>query len=196
MNNDSPGAYTEDEFLQLTRSLRDGSPEAFQEILHHFGPYVLRSIRRNLDRRLRSRFDSQDFAQAVWMTIHKNRSRLAECQSPEGLIALLVVIAQRKVRCEFRRHLRAEKQNINREQSLHGDSFVLPLQDRSVERPSQVMVAREQWETMTADEPEKYQQIVRLRCEGLTLAQVAEEVGVNERTVRRVIHRLAKKLEQ
>ncbi|HAD57645.1 MAG TPA: hypothetical protein DCG12_00165 [Planctomycetaceae bacterium] len=195
MSSDSTEAYTDEEFLNLTQQLRDGSAEAFQEVLEHFGPYVLRAVRRNLDRRLRSRFDSQDFAQAVWMTIHENRSRLAECESPDSMIALLVVIAQRKVRREFRKHLQAEKQNINREQSLHKDSFVLPLPDHSAERPSQVVMAREQWEAMTANEPEKYRQIAQLRCDGLTLAEIAEEVGVNERTVRRVIQRLAEKLE-
>lgn len=192
----SSDPYDEDAFLELTNRLKDGSDSAFEEILQRFGPYVMRSVRRNLDRRLRSRFDSQDFAQAVWMTVHEHRDRLAECQSPDSLMALLVTIAQRKVRYEFRRHLQAEKQNINKERSMQNDSFVLPLPDHSAEHPSQVIIAKEQWDLMMTDEPAKYREIMELRCTGLTLDEIAEKVGVNERTVRRVIRKLADKLEE
>jgi DNA-binding NarL/FixJ family response regulator len=111
-------------------------------------------------------------------------------------MALLVTIAQRKVRFEFRRHLQAEKQNINRERSMQNDSFVLPLPDHTAEHPSQIVIAKEQWDLMVNDEPHKYQQILELRCTGLTLDEIAEKVGVNERTVRRVIRKLADKLEE
>lgn len=182
-------------FRELTDRLKDGSEEAFREILQDYGPYVMRSVRRSLDRRLRTRFDSQDFAQLVWMTVHEHRDRLAECGSPDSLVALLVTIAQRKVRHEFRRHLRAEKQNISRERSIGNDSFVIPLPDHTAEHPSQVVIAQEQWNLMVNEEPEKYRKILELRCDGLTLDEIAEQVGVNERTVRRVIQKLTDKLE-
>lgn len=188
--------YDDEAFRNLTERLKNGSEDAFGEILERYGPYVMRSVRRSLDRRLRSRFDSQDFAQAVWMTVHEHRDRLAECVSPDSLMALLVTIAQRKVRYEFRRHLQAEKQNINREQSMQNDSFVLPLPDHSAEHPSQIVIAREQWDLMVDNEPQKYRQILELRCEGLTLDEIAEKLEVNERTVRRVIRKLTGKLEE
>lgn len=193
MNSD---LYDEEAFRDLTDRLKGGSESAFEEILQRYGPYVMRSVRRSLDRRLRARFDSQDFAQAVWMTAHEHRDRLAACTSPESLMALLVTIAQRKVRYEFRRHLQAEKQNINKERSMQADSFVLPLPDHSAEHPSQIVLAREQWDLMVHEEPPRYREILELRCEGLTLDEIAEKVGVNERTVRRVIKKLADKLEE
>lgn len=195
MNSDSD-PYDEHAFRELTERLKNGSESAFQEILDRFGPYVMRSVRRSLDRRLRTRFDSQDFVQAVWMTVHEHRDRLAECASPDSLMALLVTIAQRKVRYEFRRHLQAEKQNINRERQMQNDSFVLPLPDHSAEHPSQIVIAREQWDLMVDEEPAKYREIMELRCEGLTLDEIADKVGVNERTVRRVIRKLTSKLEE
>lgn len=182
-------------FCDLTERLKNGSEDAFLEIVERYGPYVMRSVRRSLDRRLRARFDSQDFAQAVWMTVHEHRDRLAECASPDSLMALLVTIAQRKVRYEFRRNLQAAKQNINRERSMQNDSFVLPLPDHNAQHPSQVVIAREQWDRMVNNEPQKYREILELRCEGLTLDEIAAKLGINERTVRRVIKRLAEKLE-
>ncbi|MCA9048127.1 MAG: sigma-70 family RNA polymerase sigma factor [Planctomycetaceae bacterium] len=194
--NSGSDPYDEQAFHDLTERLKNGSDDAFEEILERFGPYVIRSVRRSLDRRLRTRFDSQDFVQAVWMTVHEHRDRLAECASPDSLMALLVTIAQRKVRFEFRRHLQAEKQNINRERSMQNDSFVLPLPDHSADHPSQIVIAREQWDLMVDGEPTKYREIMELRCTGLTLDEIAEQVGVNERTVRRVIRRLTDKLEE
>jgi RNA polymerase sigma factor (sigma-70 family) len=188
--------YNEYAFRELTERLKNGSDDAFEEILERFGPYVMRSVRRSLDRRLRARFDSQDFVQAVWMTVHEHRDRLAECASPDSLMALLVTIAQRKVRYQFRRHLQAQKQNINRERSMQNDSFVLPLPDHSAEHPSQIVIAREQWDLMIDEEPAKYREIMELRCEGFTLDEIADKVGVNERTVRRVIRKLTSKLEE
>lgn len=187
--------WDETVFRDLTERLKAGSDQAFDEILDRFGPYVMRSVRRNLDRRLRTRFDSQDFAQAVWMTAHEHRDRLAECASPDSLMALLVTIAQRKVRFEFRRHLQAQKQDINRERSMQNDSFVIPLPDHSADHPSQIVIAREQWNLMVDDEPDRYREIIELRRDGRTLEEIADEVGVNERTVRRVIQRITAKLE-
>jgi RNA polymerase sigma factor (sigma-70 family) len=194
--NSEPAPYDEQGFRDLTERLKSGSEDAFSEIFDSYGPYVIRSVRRSLDRRLRSRFDSQDFVQAVWMTVHEHRDRLAECASPDSLLALLVTIAQRKVRYEFRRNLQAEKQNINRERSMQNDSFVLPLPDHNAEHPSQVVIAREQWELMMEDEPIKYREILELRCEGLTMDEIADRMGMNERTIRRVIRKLTDKLEK
>lgn len=187
--------FDEDTFHELIRQLSEGSDDAFATIMDNYGPYVLRAVRRSLDRRLRSRFDSGDFAQAVWLTAHEHRDRLAECNSPDSLMALLVTIAQRKVRYEFRKNLQAEKQNINKERPMQNDSFVLALPDDSADHPSQIVIAQEQWDMMVDNEPLRYRRMLELRRGGLTLDQIAAEIGVNERTVRRVIQRLAEKLE-
>ncbi|MEZ5940983.1 MAG: sigma-70 family RNA polymerase sigma factor [Planctomycetaceae bacterium] len=181
-------------FLAFRETLQDGSEEAFREVVERFGPYVLRAIRRKLDERLRSRMDSQDCAQAVWLTLFKHRNRISELDSPEKLIAYLVTIAQRKARAEFRRHIQAEKQTANREVSLQNGSVVLDLVDHRPNRPSQLVVAKEQWDRLTDGEPERYRQILELRREGMSIDDIAAEVGVNERTVRRVLQRMAEKL--
>lgn len=187
---------SEESFVAFRDTLQDGSEEAFRRVVEKFGPYVIRTIRRRLDDRMRSRLDSNDFAQAVWMTVYEHRDRLKDLDSPERLIAFLVTIAQRKVRGEFRRNVQAEKQNINRETRGNRDSFVLALPDRRQERASQIVIAAEQWERMTADEPERYRRIMELRRDGATIDEIASATDVNERTVRRVIQRIADKLER
>ncbi|MBT5018471.1 sigma-70 family RNA polymerase sigma factor [bacterium] len=182
-------------FVAFRNTLRDGSEDAFRQVVEEFGPYVMRTIRRRLDDRMRSRLDSNDFAQAVWMTVYEHRDRLEDLDSPERLIAFLVTIAKRKVRGEFRRNVQAEKQNVNREVSTNQGSFVLALPDHNAERASQIVIAAEQWELMTQDEPERYLRILELRRNGATIDEIASATEVNERTVRRVIQRIASKLE-
>ncbi|APZ95681.1 RNA polymerase sigma factor [Fuerstiella marisgermanici] len=186
---------TNESFAAFRDTLRDGSEDAFRRVVEQFGPYVMRTIRRRLDDRMRSRLDSNDFAQAVWMTVFEHRDRLEDLDSQERLIAFLVTIAQRKVRGEFRRNVQAEKQNVNRETRAGRESFVLALPDRNQERASQILIAAEQWERMTADEPERYRRILELRRDGATVDEIALATDVNERTVRRVIQRIAEKLE-
>lgn len=182
-------------FVAFRDTLKDGSEEAFKRVVEQFGPYVMRTIRRRLDDRMRSRLDSNDFAQAVWMTVYEHRDRLEDLDSAERLIAFLVTIAQRKVRGEFRRNVQAEKQNVNREVAAHRESYVLSIPDRGQEHASQILIAAEQWELMTADEPERYCRILQLRRDGSTIDEIAVATDVNERTVRRVIQRVAEKLD-
>ncbi len=182
-------------FVAFRDTLRDGSEDAFRRVVKQYGPYVMRTIRRRLDDRMRSRLDSNDFAQAVWMTVYEHRDRLEDLDSPERLIGFLVTIAQRKVRGEFRRNVQAEKQNVNREVSANRDSFVLALPDHNQEHASQIVIAAEQWELMTSDEPERYRRMLELRRDGATIDEIASATDVNERTVRRVIQRMADKLE-
>ncbi len=51
-------------------------------------------------------------------------------------------------------------------------------------------MARERWEAIMRDQPSHYQEIVRLRLRGETYQSIAEELQLNERTVRRVLERL------
>src|SRR5882724_4971958 len=57
---------TDEEFHDLMQKVLTGSQEAAQELFRDYEPYLLFAIRRKLDKRMRSKFDSADFAQDVW----------------------------------------------------------------------------------------------------------------------------------
>ena len=184
-----------DDFQRLLDRVRDGSDRAVQELLDHFGGYVLRAVRRHLNRKLRTRFDSEDFVQAVWASVFENREELAEFDAPENLTRFLIAVATRKVLYQIRGNLGFEKRNIDRERSLQNTSFTQSLRDTGAATPSQIAIAREQWNRMVNGQPSHYRQIMELRREGGTLSEIAEKVGVNEKTVRRVIKKLTQELE-
>src|SRR5437868_4248799 len=109
---------TSQDFVRLIAAAREGSQPAITDLLDQFGPHVLRAVRRKLARQMRPRFDSVDFAQAVWGSLFTDPALLADVNSPEALARLLTAMAENKVVQEFRRQLQTKKRNVGRERSL------------------------------------------------------------------------------
>jgi RNA polymerase sigma factor (sigma-70 family) len=181
----------EQDFKQLMQRVLAGSSDATRELLRRYGPHLLRIVRRKLHRNLRSKFDSLDFVQAVWASFFASDLRDYRFDRPEALAGFLANLARNKV-VDAVRQRQTDKYNVNQEHSL----------DRSETRraaglaarqatPSQVAVANEQWDRWLQDLPPHYQRILVLLRQGSNHRQIAEELGVNEKTVRRLLSKLA-----
>jgi RNA polymerase sigma-70 factor (ECF subfamily) len=180
------------ELRQLMQRLREGSPEAAQVLWERYGPHVLRVVRRRLDRKLRAKFDSADFAQAVWASFFVNPRHEYAFERPEDLLAFLAKLAQDKLVDAMRQRYGTTKYNINREQSLSGSAALAAAQVPARQpTPSQEAMARERWERMLEGLPAQHHRILSLRQAGYTQEEIAHEVGVSERTVRRLLQKLA-----
>jgi RNA polymerase sigma factor (sigma-70 family) len=177
-------------FTQLIERARLGDGEAVGELLSRYTSHIQRVVRAHLHRRLRARFDSQDFVQAVCASVVAHQSRLQKFERPEELIAYLGAMAANKVIDECRRCLTYEKRNLNRERSLADAGGVRDPGPTA----SQAAVAREIWQTLLADQPAHYLQIIQLRAAGATFDEIAAEVGLSARQVRRVIRSLSERL--
>src|SRR3954467_5201889 len=105
------------DFRTLMRLALAGDEEAAQELYDTYVKYVLHGVRRGMWRRLRVKFDSQDFAQQVWASFFDDRRRLPEFKTPEDLIAYLQSMAEKKVVLEARRQ-RSQIHDVQREVSL------------------------------------------------------------------------------
>ncbi len=189
-DDESAGAYgTQSEFEHLMQRVRDGSQDAAWQLLQNYGPHVRRVVRRTLRPEMRSRFDSIDFAQAVWASFFAQVKKFSEANDPRQLIAMLVAIAKHKVIDEMRRQMDASKRNISRECRLdeYDESLVHPV--RRQPTPSEFAIARERWSHMLADKPARDQEILRLRFNGETQRSIAEMLNVSERTVQRVLEK-------
>jgi RNA polymerase sigma factor (sigma-70 family) len=180
------------DFCELMRRVRDGSREALDELVHAYQHHILHAVRRKLNNRLRSKFDSLDFQQAVWASFFAHRSQIGNFTSAEQLIAFLASLARHKVIDEFRRRIVATKHNVNFERSLNRSSahFLVATNQPT---PSQVAMANEKLATLLKNQPDQYKQIVVLRQEGNSNKEIAKRLGVNEKTVRRVLEKLATK---
>jgi RNA polymerase sigma-70 factor (ECF subfamily) len=137
---------------------------------------------------IRPKFDSEDFAQAVWQSVFCSRDRLLTADTQEAFRGLLVKIARNKVVDELRRRLVTTKYDVNREDDSSPDIAAGMM----TSTPSQIFIASETLEQLLANEPEHYQQVVRMRVDGCSQREIADETGISERTVRRVLARLLK----
>lgn len=179
------------EFLALMQQLREGSEEAAWQLVERHGDAIRRAVRRALDRRLRPKFDSLDFVQIVWNSFFRTRDQTDRFTRPEELVAFLVRVTQNKVGMEIRRRLKTEKYDIRREFSLEDlrDDERLELAQRQTP-PIESAIAHEHMDRLVQDQPERDQEIVRLKYEGHSCTEIAHRLKIAESTVRRVLKRL------
>jgi RNA polymerase sigma-70 factor (ECF subfamily) len=181
-------ARPEANFQSLMDDVRQGSQDAAWMLLETYGPHVHRVVRRMLSQELRPKFDSIDFVQSVWLSFFANRSQICDFGQPEQLIAFLAAMARNKVVTEVRRRLYTEKHNIRREQSL----AAVGSQDITSRgpTPSDFAIARERWNHLVSGQPDHYRAILQMKYAGATNREIADRLGLNEKTIRRVIEKL------
>jgi RNA polymerase sigma-70 factor (ECF subfamily) len=184
----SPNWLPASEFNQLMDGIRAGSQDAAWELLERIGPHVHRVVSRMLVRELRSKFDSMDFVQAVWASFFVNRRQIASFARPEQLIGFLVGMARNKVIDEHRRRVRTEKWDVRRENSVETEITSIEESDVPTEpSASQFAIARECWRKLIDGQPELHRQIVVRKYMGDTHEEIAATLGINRRTVTRVL---------
>jgi RNA polymerase sigma factor (sigma-70 family) len=192
-NTTGQGQMTEQEtdFHSLVRRVREGSEDAAWELVDQYGESIRRAVRRALNERMRSKFDSLDFVQVVWNSLFRARDKLDRFDRPEELAAYLVTMARNKVGMEVRRRLMTKKFNVGHEQSLDQlSSRGGPNVPSRHPSPVDVAIAREQWDRLLQDQPPHYRRIIHLRLQGHTFQSIAEAVHLDECTVRRFLKRL------
>ncbi|MBI2481236.1 MAG: sigma-70 family RNA polymerase sigma factor [Planctomycetia bacterium] len=179
------------EFRQVVERVCAGSDKAAWELIDTYGPHIQRVVRRKLNQRMRSKFDSLDFVQMVWASFFTEREKLARFTEPTDLIKYLATMAQRKLIQESRRRLQGQKHNVGRERALIADSEDESAYDRKSNTPSQIVMAKDRLEVMMRDRSDRDRQIVELRMQGLTFVEIGKQLNIHERTAREVIEKLA-----
>ncbi len=182
---------TNQSFQSLMERVQKGCPDAVCLLVEQYGHHIVRAVRRSLAREMRSKFDSTDFAQAVWASFFRVPDRADELRTPEALLAFLTTLARNKVVQEFRRRLQSQKYNLRAERSAEDSAVAVTLTDRQPS-PSQMAQARERQQLMLQKLPDRHQPILGLRLAGKTCEEIAAELGVSERTVRRALQSLAR----
>lgn len=182
-NEDSRG------FSELLDRARGGSEQAAWDLVEQYGPHVLRTVRRTISHEIRGKFDSEDFAQAVWASFFAAPGQFDGVTEPQQLVGLLATMARNKVIDEVRRRLQTQKYSVRRERPM-GDLEETGRLKSKEPTPSQFAIARERWVRMLEAQPERHRQVIRLRLMGRSNRSIATTLGVSERTVKRVLDRV------
>jgi RNA polymerase sigma-70 factor (ECF subfamily) len=189
----------EGDFTDLMARARSGDPAAIRDFLDRFEGEVRVMVRARLPRRMRPRFDSGDFVQAVWQSFFTGPDvALREFENAAHLRGFLAGVVRNKVYEEHRRLTRTAKHNLAREEPLYvarGDREV-PREVASPDpSPSAKAQADDRWAQLTAGFGPREIQVLVLRRQGLTHAEVAERAGMHERSVRRILELFRSRLE-
>lgn len=189
----------DDGFADLIARIRAGDEDAARVLIERFGPEVQMMVRRRLPARLRSQYDTMDFAQAVWSSVIVDcRERPEAFEGPGHLLGFLAGVVQNKVAREYRRRTRTKKYDIGRE-----ERFYVRKGEREVPRdvagsdptPSENVQAGDRLDQLVEGRTAEEAEIILLRRQGLTYEEIAAKIGWNERSVRRVIEAVRQRME-
>lgn len=190
-----PGRFSETDFRDLLQSVSEGSEDAAWQIIERHGDAIFRAVRRSLSSRMRQRFDSADFVQLVWKSFFSKPTGLERFSTPEEMAAFLVGMARNKVAMEARRCLIRPTANMNRERYLDDSredvGGTLKSRDPG---PIDVAIAKERYDRFLEGKPEHYRKIIKMKIIGHKQREIASEVGVDERTVQRVLKKLCQEI--
>jgi RNA polymerase sigma factor (sigma-70 family) len=180
-----------DDFHELMHRVHEGSEEAAWELVQRYGGYIRRAVRRVLNPKLRPNFDSLDFVQLAWHSFFRMRDQAGRFEEPRHFAKYLASIAFNKVRMEARRRLDTEKHGAGREIRLER------VFGRNREKmadpepgPVDVAIARERWNQLLKGQPPSYRQIIQLKLQGHSSAEIATMLDIDQTTVRRFLNRL------
>ena len=191
------------DFADLIERARSGDESAFSALLGQFESEVRTMVRVRLPRLMRNQFDSMDFVQAVWTSV---LPRVLAGKGDDGdafvdarhFRGYLAGVARNKVFEEHRRLTRTKKYDLAREERLYvrkGEREI-PL-EVAANQPSasERFQERDLLEQLTEGLSPVETQIVQLRREELTYEEIAGRLGMSERSVRRVIKGILKRME-
>jgi RNA polymerase sigma factor (sigma-70 family) len=177
------------DFQGLLQRAQSGSEEAARELYETYVKHVLRSVRHRMWKRMRTRFDSEDFTQQVWCSFFTGGAA-PQFKSPQELIAFLQTMAERKVILENRR-LTALKQNVRRESPIDEQDDQVGYHPAAADpTPSALAVGHELYDRAIARQDPEVREVADLRIQGNTFHEIAESLEIDERTARRLMGRV------
>jgi RNA polymerase sigma-70 factor (ECF subfamily) len=172
----------------LLEKLTSGDAAAAESVFLTYEPYLRMVVRRQLSAGLRAKFDSIDIVQSVWVDL-LDRFRDEKCsfRDADHLRAFLV----RVTRNRFVDRLRQHRGALEHERPLPESELERFASDGRV---SEVAQANELWGQMLEVCPPEHYELLRLKRQGLSLAEIAERTGLHAGSVRRVLYEVARRL--
>ena len=184
-------AEDQQELAALMRQIQEGSEDAVRQLLDRYGTPLLKAVRGRLHPRLRTQYDSADFVQAVWTSFFTGPA-VRHFDSPEALVAYLSEMARNKIVDVVRRRLRG-RHAIDEPQSLQAaDPSARPLEVPARQpTPSHAVATRERWQKLRDRLAATEKNVLDLLLHGHTHEEIARQLGLTDRHVRRVLRKIS-----
>ena len=183
-------------FRQLLLKVRSGCEFSTSELVESMSGHICRVIDRRLDYRLRRKYDVDDLQQMVWASFFRQRWRVTDFEDSKQLSRYLVAMARNKVIQVIRSQLQTVKRDVRREWRGEVEQQVDGTTAYHCQTPSQVAIRNEQLQRWLDGESSRATRIVQMRLAGARHGEIARDLGIHQRTVRRIMQRLVKQLEE
>jgi len=192
---EAPGQARASELRSFLARIRAGDEQAARELLARYEPQVRLVVRRQLPKLLRSRFDSLDFLQSVWASFFRRlRAGPEQFDDPRYLVAFLARVAKNKVVDQYRRAA-SRKQDMHREEPLSAGGTPPRELIADQDTASELAEANETFRRLRDLLPADRREILTLKAEGLSSREIGDRLGLSERTVRRALEDLKRRVE-
>lgn len=181
--------FTSDPLFPLLEEARRGSAEAVQKLFDLCRKALQRHARRRLRQPLRTLFDSEDFLQDVALKLSGRELPTDVFDSLAAFMGYLKRILANELTDAERRYLRSAKRNLRRDVHLDCTPLDLITFEDSIKEGTGAGI--EDLLNRLRDLPPVYKAILTLRSQGFTQVQIAEKLSIGERTVRRILKKVA-----
>jgi RNA polymerase sigma-70 factor (ECF subfamily) len=174
----------------LLEKLTSGDHSAAEQVFRSYEPYLRMVVRRRLSPEMRSKFDSLDIVQSVWVHVLKGvRGADWRFSDVAHLRAFLVQLTRHRLIDRLRR----DRGALEREQPLDASGLDEATPAGGPD-PCDVLQADELWEQILELCPPAHREVLRLKREGAGAAEIAACTGLHEGSVRRILGVLAQRL--
>ncbi|REJ86368.1 MAG: RNA polymerase sigma factor [Planctomycetota bacterium] len=201
MADEGPLTATED-WDRLIAGLQQGDALVLRDFYANYGPHLQRIADGRVSPVMKRRFDSEDVIQSTFRTFFRRaQGGYFQFEDNQRLWNLLCAITLTKVREKVRFH-RRKSRGVDREVSQDGDSDSgerAAFDGGSAEQapnPADAVEFADTFENLIAGLDADQRRLVDLKLQDVTNDEAAEELGVSERTVRRMLSRLQEQFEQ
>jgi RNA polymerase sigma-70 factor (ECF subfamily) len=174
----------------LVARLSAGDPAAAEQVYKTYEPYLRLVVRKQMPPHLRRKFDSIDVVQSVWADLLP-RFRAAAWQFENALQLRGFLIKAARHRLIDR--VRKQRAGLAVERPLVG-SAQEGMPPSRLPRPSELSQADDVWRRMLAVCPPEHHDLLRLKRQGLRLAEIADRTGLHVDSVRRIVRKVAGQL--
>jgi RNA polymerase sigma factor (sigma-70 family) len=143
----------------------------------------------------RTRADSEDFVQEVWLAFVKDLPNERSFKTPAELAGFLAAIARNKVIDALRRCVVLQHANVACEQRIEADSELKDGLAGHGSTPSETAMRKEMQEHILESFLPAHRRIGGMILDGQELANIAETTGLSIRTIERIRSRILEKLQ-
>lgn len=195
-SSNSPLIDASDEFLSsdLIAGLLAGDEQTLRQFYDRYSVALHNIADARVSPRMQPRFDADDVVQSTMRTFFRRaQAGYFQFEDNQRLWSLLCAITLTKLREKARFHSR-QARDARRETTAdaNGEGNASPLENAvaSTRGPDDSVEFTDTFQALLASLDETERRIVELKLEDRTIDEVAESLGISERTVRRSLHDL------